>query len=142
MIFTLIVLLLVIVFFAFFIGMNLSNICQSFWFFKTYTNIPVAVLVLIAFAAGIVISILVFLVAKLKSSAKEDRNRQVIVEKEKISKREEKIKKNLEKLKKKKSADKKDSQLSDDNKDTEDSAKTQVNEVKQDSQVKEDKEKK
>lgn len=136
MIFTLVVLLLVIVFFAFFIGMNLSNICQSFWFFKTYTNIPVAVLVLIAFAAGIVVSILFFLVAKLKASAKEDRERQVIVQEEKPSKRQERIKRNLEKLKNKGAANKKDSKISVDNNNTDSSAQTQTNENKQDSEKK------
>ena len=135
MIFTLVVLLLVIVFFAFFIAMNLSNICQSFWFFKTYTNIPVAVLVLIAFAAGIVVSILFFLVAKLKASAKEDRERQVIVQEEKPSKRQERIKKNLEKLKNKGAANKKDSKISVDN-NTDSSAQTQTNENQQDSEKK------
>lgn len=137
MIFTLVVLLLVIVFFAFFIGMNLSNICQSFWFFKTYTNIPVAVLVLIAFAAGIVVSILFFLVAKLKASAKEDRERQVIVQEEKPSKRQERIKRNLERLKNKGAANKKDSKISvDNNNNTDSSAQTQTNENQQDSEKK------
>ena len=51
MIVTLILILLIIVFMAFFIGMNLSNVC-TFWFFKTYTDLPVAVLTLIAFGAG------------------------------------------------------------------------------------------
>ena len=115
--------------------MNLSNICQSFWFFKTYTNIPVAVLVLIAFAAGIVVSILFFLVAKLKASAKEDRERQVIVQEEKPSKRQERIKKNLEKLKNKGAANKKDSKISVDN-NTDSSAQTQTNENQQDSEKK------
>ena len=51
MIVSLILILLLIVFMAFFIGMNLSNAC-TFWFFKTYTDLPVAVLALIAFGAG------------------------------------------------------------------------------------------
>lgn len=71
MITTLVVFLLVIVFLAFFIGKNLSNVC-TFWFFKTYTDLPVAVLVFIAFAAGIVFSlILISLSRVLKARAKE-----------------------------------------------------------------------
>ena len=51
---------------AFFIGMNLSNVC-TFWFFKTYTNLPVSVLTLIAFGAGIIFALLFILVAKMKA---------------------------------------------------------------------------
>lgn len=64
MITTLVVFLLVIVFLAFFIGNNLSNVC-SFWFFKTYTDLPVAVLVFIAFASGIVFSLILLSFGKL-----------------------------------------------------------------------------
>ena len=66
MIVSLILILLLVVFMAFFIGMNLSNVC-TFWFFKTYTGLPVAVLALIAFAAGIIFTLLFILVAKMKA---------------------------------------------------------------------------
>ena len=66
MIVTLILILLLVVFMAFFIGMNLSNVC-TFWFFKTYTELPVAVLALIAFGAGIIFALLFILVAKMKA---------------------------------------------------------------------------
>ena len=70
MIVTLILILLIIVFMAFFIGMNLSNVC-TFWFFKTYTDLPVAVLTLIAFGAGIIFALLFILVAKMKAPASD-----------------------------------------------------------------------
>ena len=70
MIVTLILILLIVVFMAFFIGMNLSNVC-TFWFFKTYTDLPVAVLALIAFGAGIIFALLFILVAKMKAPASD-----------------------------------------------------------------------
>lgn len=70
MIVTLILILLLVVFMAFFIGMNLSNVC-TFWFFKTYTELPVAVLALIAFGAGIIFALLFILVAKMKAPPSE-----------------------------------------------------------------------
>ncbi len=66
MVVTLILILLIVIFMAFFIGMNLSNVC-TFWFFKTYTDLPVAVLALIAFGAGIIFALLFILVAKMKA---------------------------------------------------------------------------
>ena len=66
MIISLILILLLVVFMAFFIGLNLSNVC-TFWFFKTYTGLPVAVLALIAFGAGIIFALLFILVAKMKA---------------------------------------------------------------------------
>ena len=70
MIITLILIILLIIFMAFFIGMNLSNAC-TFWFFKTFTNLPVAVLALIAFGAGIIFALLFILVAKMKAPASD-----------------------------------------------------------------------
>ena len=66
MIVTLILILLIVVFMAFFIGLNLSNVC-TFWFFKTFTDLPVAVLALIAFSAGIIFALLFIFVAKMKA---------------------------------------------------------------------------
>ena len=88
MIVTLILILLLVVFMAFFIGLNLSNVC-TFWFFKTYTDLPVAVLALIAFGAGIIFALLFILVAKMKapSSDAEERAKKKL---EKQAKAEEK----------------------------------------------------
>ena len=63
MVISLILILLLVIFMAFFIGLNLSNVC-TFWFFKTFTGLPVAVLALIAFGAGIIFTLLFILVAK------------------------------------------------------------------------------
>ena len=68
MIVTIVILLLVVIFLAFFVGKNLSNVC-TFWFFNTFENLPVAVLVLIAFGCGIAFTFLIFLVYKIKQSA-------------------------------------------------------------------------
>lgn len=70
MIVTLILILLLVIFMAFFIGMNLSNLC-TFWFFKTYTELPVSVLALIAFSAGIIFALLFIFVAKMKAPASD-----------------------------------------------------------------------
>lgn len=56
---------------AFFIGKNLQNVC-SLWLFKSFENVPSAVLVLIAFAAGIVFCILLIIIYKLKKSFIDD----------------------------------------------------------------------
>lgn len=67
MVFLLVLFLLVVIFLACFIGFNLSYTC-TLWLFKTYENVHVAILVLIAFGAGIVFSLLLMLISKLKSS--------------------------------------------------------------------------
>ena len=63
MIAALIIILLIILFLAFFIGKNLSNVC-TLWLFKTYTDKSVVVVIFIAFAAGIIFSLLCYLIAK------------------------------------------------------------------------------
>ncbi len=96
MIFSLILIILIVIFLAFFIGKNISNIC-TFWFFKTYTNVPVATLAFIAFAAGIITALLVILFAKLKTpSTKEKIELKTKVEKSKDKDLKNEIK-NLEK---------------------------------------------
>lgn len=70
MIISLVLILLLVIFMAFFIGLNLSNAC-TFWFFKTYTDLPVAVLALIAFGAGIIFALLFILVAKMRAPASD-----------------------------------------------------------------------
>lgn len=67
MVLTLIVFLAIVIFMAVFIGKNLQNVC-SLWIFKSFENVPSAVLVLIAFAAGIVFCILLIIIYKLKKS--------------------------------------------------------------------------
>lgn len=88
MVFLLVLFLLVVVFLACFIGFNLSYTC-TLWLFKTYENVHVAILVLIAFGAGIVFSLLLVLISKFKNSLKP-----VVVEdsKEKKNKKEKSIK--------------------------------------------------
>ena len=63
MIAALIIILLIILFLAFFIGKNLSNVC-TLWLFKTYTDKYVVVVIFVAFAAGIIFSLLCYLIAK------------------------------------------------------------------------------
>lgn len=69
MVIALIFFLLIIIFLALFVGFNLSNVC-TLWLFKVFENLPVAVLVLISFAAGIVCSLLCLSITKIKRSKK------------------------------------------------------------------------
>lgn len=70
MVAALILILLVCIFLAFFVGKNITNLC-TFWLFKTYTDLSVTVIVFIAFAAGIVFSLLCYLAARLMKSSKK-----------------------------------------------------------------------
>lgn len=72
MIVLLVVILLIVIFLAFFLGNNLSNVC-SFWFFHTYTNVPVLVLIFASFAAGIVFSLLIIALGKKKIKKHNDK---------------------------------------------------------------------
>ena len=104
MIAALILILLIFIFLAFFVGKNLSNIC-TFWFFKTYTDLSVTVIVFIAFAAGIIFSLLCYLVAKLIRSTHEnevaDARKLGLKDQKKQAKLDKKVQKQEEKLKKK-----------------------------------------
>ena len=103
MVAALIIILLIILFLAFFIGKNLTNVC-TLWLFKTYSDQSVVVVIFIAFAAGIVFSLLCYLVAKLvrashenevadaKNFAQKQQKKQEKIDK-KIQKQEEKMKK-------------------------------------------------
>ena len=95
MIISLILILLLVVFMAFFIGLNLSNVC-TFWFFKTYTGLPVSVLALIAFGAGIIFALLFILVAKMKAPP-SDAEARAAKKLEKKAKAEEKLRQAKEK---------------------------------------------
>ena len=70
MVVALILILLVCIFLAFFVGKNITNLC-TFWLFKTYTDLSVTVIVFIAFAAGIVFSLLCYLAARLMKSSRK-----------------------------------------------------------------------
>ncbi len=104
MVLALILILLIFIFLAFFVGKNLSNIC-TFWFFKTYTDLSVTVIVFIAFAAGIIFSLLCYLVAKLIRSSHEsevaDARKLGLKDQKKQAKLDKKVQKQEEKLKKK-----------------------------------------
>ena len=93
MVVTLIFILALVVFLAFFVGNNISNAC-TFWFFKTYTDLPVTILVFIAFGAGIVLSLLCVFLARLRKS---DEAAATQSEKDKNKKTEEKAQKLAEK---------------------------------------------
>ena len=93
MVVTLIFILALVVFLAFFVGNNISNAC-TFWFFKTYTDLPVTILVFIAFGAGIVLSLLCVFLARLRKS---DEAAATQSEKDKNKKAEEKAQKLAEK---------------------------------------------
>ena len=104
MIAALILILLIFIFLAFFVGKNLTNIC-TFWFFKTYTDLSVTVIVFIAFAAGIIFSLLCYLVAKLIRASHEnevaDAKNFAQKQQKKQEKIDQKVKKQEEKLRKK-----------------------------------------
>lgn len=91
MIAALLILIVIVVFLAFLIGFNITNTC-TIWFFKTYENVPVVTLVFIAFAAGVVMALLVVLFAKLKNSAKNETPVQKKAEPENDRKLQRKIK--------------------------------------------------
>ena len=104
MIAALIVILLIILFLAFFIGKNLTNVC-TLWLFKTYTDKSVVVVIFIAFAAGIIFSLLCYLIAKFIRLSHEnevaDARNVGLKEKKKQEKLDKKIQKQEEKIKKK-----------------------------------------
>lgn len=99
MIFGLILILAIVVILAFFIGKNIGNVC-SIWFFNTFENVPVATLVFIAFAAGIVFSIICIIIYKIRESDKEDRAEKRKKAELKKAKKQEKINKKKSLLKK------------------------------------------
>lgn len=93
MITTLIVLILVVIFLAFFIGFNVQN-QATVWFFSTYSNVPVVLIIFISFAAGVAIALLIALIAKLRSPSKKE------VEKDSAKEEKDKNKDLKEKIKK------------------------------------------
>ena len=107
MIAALIIILLIILFLAFFIGKNLSNVC-TLWLFKTYTDKSVVVVIFVAFAAGIIFSLLCYLIAKFIRLSHEnevaDARNLGLKEKKKQDKIDKKLAKQQEKLDKKQAA--------------------------------------
>ena len=95
MVLTLIVFLAIVIFMAVFIGKNLQNVC-SLWLFKSFENVPSAVLVLFEFAAGIVFCILLIIIFKLKKSLADEP-----VDKSSVQLKREKQQKKAEILEKK-----------------------------------------
>ena len=93
--FALLLFLAFVVFLGFFVGLNIGNTC-TFWFFKTYTEIPAAVLVLIAFGAGIIVAILFMLIAKLRGPSQAE-----LEKREELTKKREAAQAKLEKKTKK-----------------------------------------
>ena len=104
MIAALIIILLIILFLAFFIGKNLTNVC-TLWLFRTYTDKSVVVVIFIAFAAGIIFSLLCYLIAKFIRLSHEnevaDARNLGLKEKKKQDKIDKKLAKQQEKLDKK-----------------------------------------
>ena len=100
MIVTLVIVLIAVIFLAFFVGKNLSNTC-SFWFFKNFENLPVSVLVLIAFGCGIICSILFVVISKIHSANKANLNAQIEDQKEKLEKKSKKENKDISKAEEK-----------------------------------------
>ena len=96
MVVSLIFVLILVVLLATFIGHNLGAeaLVQHFWFFKQYDNVPVILLVFIAFGAGVALSLLCVLFARLRK-ADEERNAKNVTDKAK--KAEEKAQKLAEK---------------------------------------------
>ncbi len=104
MIITLIVFLILVVFMAFFIGFNVEHSC-SLWLFKSFESLPVSVLVLLSFAAGMVFSLLLLMIYKFRKSNTANEVEKLAVEKSKNDKKNiklrEKTERKIRKLQKK-----------------------------------------
>lgn len=99
MIIGLLIILVIIIFLAFFVGKNLVNVC-SLWFFKTYTDVSITVIIFIAFAAGIIFSLLCYFISRMVKASHENdiADAQSAIEKE--LKKREKINKKIQKKEK------------------------------------------
>lgn len=64
----LILVLLLVIFEGAFIGFNLDNVCNV-WFFKEFEAVPVCITVLIAFVAGVSLSIIFFAFGRKRQRA-------------------------------------------------------------------------
>lgn len=90
MIFGLIFILAIVVILAFFVGKNLDN-TTAIWFFKSFEDKNVVVIVFAAFAAGIIFSLICYMVGKV---IKENQ----IVEPQKKTRAEKKLEKQEKKM--------------------------------------------
>ena len=93
MVVSLIFVLILVVLLATFIGHNLGAeaLVQHFWFFKQYDNVPVILLVFIAFGAGVALSLLCVLFARLRR-ADEERNAKNVTDKAKKAEEKARVK--------------------------------------------------
>lgn len=73
MISALIFIILIIIFIALFIGKNIGNLC-NLWLFHTFENQQVSIMILIAFAAGIIFALISILLVKLAKSMKSEQD--------------------------------------------------------------------
>lgn len=112
MIALLIIFLVIIVFLAIFIGYNLTNL-STFWFFHTYTDVPVLVLVFVSFAAGIVVSILFMLIGKILKMNKAAQTEKAVESDTKESEKAKKLKAKIKFGRKNKEEKQKDSSVID-----------------------------
>lgn len=100
MIFLLILIIAVFIFLAFFVGMNITNVC-TLWLFKTFTDMSITVIVFISFAAGIIFSLLCILIGKVMKASHESDLAEAKETAQKNKKKQEKIQKKLDKQVKK-----------------------------------------
>lgn len=73
MIAVLVILVLLFIFISIFVGFNLSNTC-NFWFFHHFTDVHVFVLVLFAFLAGVVLTLIAVLIGKIVKTIKNKKS--------------------------------------------------------------------
>ena len=86
MIFLLILFLAFVVFLAFFIGHNITNVC-AFWLFKNFESLSVLYLVFISFACGIVFSLIVIIICRYFKGKSKPNTKDILERKnEKINK--------------------------------------------------------
>lgn len=71
MVLALIFVIVIFVLIAFFAGFNLQNVCDIWFFGKTFHNVPVFITVLISFAAGVVVTLPAVLFKKQKKLTPE-----------------------------------------------------------------------
>lgn len=81
MIFSLICLLAFVILIAVFIGKNLGNSC-SIWFFKDFGQTNIVVIIFIAFAAGIITSLLLFFIGRCLKQVKQSKSKSDSTKKE------------------------------------------------------------
>lgn len=72
MIFSLVLMLIFVILIALFIGKNLGNSCPV-WFFKSFDSTNVAIIIFLAFAAGIVFSLICVFIGKINLSSKNSK---------------------------------------------------------------------